>query len=112
MLRLLQWLLGLRAREPTPEERRATLQRIAALLRHPVGVKEVLDEMTWWCKSEKDVRMVRSHLEWWLAGHTRRGDALWRYDSGRDQWENLYGEWGIAVVRNSEVVHCLMVAMN
>ncbi|WP_157369724.1 hypothetical protein [Zavarzinella formosa] len=47
-----------------------------------------------------------------LAAEMQPGDELWHYDSEPEDWRNLCGEMGFAVVRAGRVVSFDMLLMN
>ena len=40
------------------------------------------------------------------------GGELWSFNSPADSWRHLAGRWGIALVRNGEVIKSLVTMMN
>ena len=47
-----------------------------------------------------------------LVATMQPGDELWHYDSDEEDWTNLCGEMGFAIVRSGEVVASDMHIMN
>jgi hypothetical protein len=40
------------------------------------------------------------------------GDEVWRFSSPPEDWEATMGRKGVALVRDGEIVECLVTAMN
>jgi hypothetical protein len=53
------------------------------------------------------------NLEWSeLVASMREGEELWEFSSAEHAWQNLAGRAGIALVRNDEIVDCILTAMS
>ncbi len=66
-------------------------------LQRPVSTQEV--------ESRKVGRPAPTNPYWLdFLAHMMEGDELWQYSSPREDWENLVGETGVAIVRDGEVV--------
>ena len=59
-------------------------------------------------------KIVRKSNECWQALKSRmtEGDEIWQYTSPAEDWANLVGEAGIALVRNGEIAEIMMTLHN
>ena len=59
-------------------------------------------------------KIVRKGNECWreLKSRMIEGDELWQYSSPAEDWKNLMGEAGIALLRNGEIVEVMMTLHN
>jgi hypothetical protein len=53
------------------------------------------------------------HDDWEsMKARMRSGDEVWRFSSPPEDWEALMGWEGVALVRDGEIVECVVTAMN
>lgn len=47
-----------------------------------------------------------------MVASMQEGDELWEFSNSNDAWQHLAGRAGIALVRNGEIVDCIVTVMN
>jgi hypothetical protein len=53
------------------------------------------------------------HDQWMkLVNQMQPGDELWEYSSKKEDWDELIGESGIALVRNGKTIDTIVTRMN
>jgi len=53
------------------------------------------------------------HAKWQnLLSKMQDGDELWEFSSSDHSWQHLAGRAGLALVRNGQIIHSIVTAMN